>query len=164
MALPVAHSRSHIFQGKPYWVTWRLMTTFPVKRFSNREQSLLPVAQARIHPSKGIPSVSRDVWWHHFRWKGPTRANIAQLPVAHACTLPRKPLRGDVTFDDVTSGSHVGHAQWYILYYYNSKEKPFEPDVHAQNILPVTSFPVVPPCAPPEMWLCLCWYTTDIQR
>jgi hypothetical protein len=39
--------------------------------------------------------------------KGPNRANIAQLPVAHACTLPRKPLQDDVTFDDVTSGSHV---------------------------------------------------------
>jgi len=25
-------------------------------------------------------------WWRHFRWKGPTRADIAQLPVAP--TLP----------------------------------------------------------------------------
>jgi hypothetical protein len=28
---------------------------------------------------------------------------------------------------DVTSGSHVGHAQWYILYYYYSKKKAREP-------------------------------------
>jgi hypothetical protein len=26
-------------------------------------------------------------------------------------------------FDDVTSGSHVGNAQWYILHYYYSKKK-----------------------------------------
>jgi hypothetical protein len=26
------------------------------------------------------------------------------------------------TFGHVTSSSHVGHAQWYILYYYYSKE------------------------------------------
>jgi hypothetical protein len=31
-----------------------------------------------------------------------------------------------VTLDDVTSGSHVGYAQWYILYY-NSKKKAPEP-------------------------------------
>ena len=46
----------------------------------------LPVGHARTHPSKGTPKGSRDVWWHHFRWKGPTRANIVQLPVAHART------------------------------------------------------------------------------
>ena len=40
------------------------------------------------HPSKGIPSGSRAVWWRHFMWKGPTRENIAQLPVAHARILP----------------------------------------------------------------------------
>jgi hypothetical protein len=31
------------------------------------------------HPSKG----SRNVWWHHFRWKGPNMVDIAELPVAH---------------------------------------------------------------------------------
>ena len=44
-------------------------------------------------------------------------------------------------FDDVTSGSHVGHAQWYILYYYYSKKKAWEPVAS----LPVTSLPVAPP-------------------
>ena len=42
------------------------------------------------HPSKGIPSRSREV-------------------------------------DDVTSGRHVGHAQWYIVCYYYSKKKAREP-------------------------------------
>jgi hypothetical protein len=37
-------------------------------------------------------------------------------------------------FDDVTSGSHVGHAQWYILYYYYSKKKAREPVAHAHAI------------------------------
>ena len=41
-------------------------------------------------------------WWRHFRWKGPTRADIVQLPVAHAHTLP--PLR-------VT----IGHYGWRFI-------------------------------------------------
>ena len=64
--------------------------------------------------------------------------DIAQLPVANARTLPKEPLRGHVTFGHVTSGSHVGHAQWYILHYYYSKKKAREPVAHAQNILPVS--------------------------
>jgi hypothetical protein len=40
------------------------------------------------HPSKGTPSGSCEAWWRHFRWNGPTRADIAQLPVAHAHTPP----------------------------------------------------------------------------
>ena len=42
---------------------------------------------------------------------------------------------------DVTFGSHVGHAQWYILYYYSKKEVR-EPVVHADAITSVTSVPV----------------------
>ena len=38
-----------------------------------------------------------------FPIKRPTRANIAQLPVAHVRTFPREPLWSHVTFDDVTS-------------------------------------------------------------
>ena len=40
-----------------------------------------------------------------------------------------------MTFDDVTSGIHAtsGHAQWYILYYYN-KKKAREPVAHAHAI------------------------------
>ena len=41
-----------------------------------------------------------------------------------------------MTIDDVTSGSQAtsGHAQWYILYYYYSKKKAWEPVVHAHAI------------------------------
>ena len=74
------------------------------------------------HPSKGTASSWRDVWWRHFEWKGPYMGDIAQLPVAHAHTLSREPLRGHVTF---------GKFQWpwqlallyYMLYYYYSKKK-----------------------------------------
>ena len=86
----------------------------------------------------------------HFRSKD---SLIGRNPPSSGCvcahpTLPREPLRGRVTFDDVTSGSHVGHAQWYVWYYYYSKKKKTrEPVAHAQNILlvrwlPVKSFPV----------------------
>ena len=110
------------------------------------------------------------VWWHHFRAKGPTRADIAQLPVTHARTLPRELLRGHVT-----SGSHVGYAQWYILYYYYSKNKTREHVGHAitsghdlflwrhfrSGALPVTWLPVtLLPVAPPEIRLEPYWYTT----
>jgi hypothetical protein len=61
-------------------------------------------------------------------------ANIAQISVAHAHTLPREPRRGHVTLDDVTSGSHVGYAQWYILYYYSKKKAP-ESVAHANAII-----------------------------
>jgi hypothetical protein len=49
----------------------------------------------------------------------------------HARTLPMKFPSGS---RDVTSGSHVGYAQWYILYYYYSKKKAREPIVHAHVI------------------------------
>jgi hypothetical protein len=39
-----------------------------------------------------------------------------------------------VTLDDVTSGSHVGYAQWYILYYYSKKKAP-ESVAHANAII-----------------------------
>ena len=66
-----------------------------------------PVAHARFHIFQGKP-----YGWHHFRSKGPTRADIAQLPVTHAhaiqqgvycaisgcaCAHPREPRRGHVT-------------------------------------------------------------------
>jgi hypothetical protein len=89
--------------------------------------------------SRGSPT--GDVWWRHFRWKGPTRADVAQRLVVHARTLPMEPPSGS---RDVTSGSHVGHAQWYILYYYYSKKKARELVAHAHfrsGPLPVTSLP-----------------------
>ena len=66
------------------------------------------------------------------------------------------PFQGNALRGHVTSGSHVGHAQWYILYYYHSKKKVREPVAHSHAItsgqgcfllgpLPVTSLPVAPP-------------------
>jgi hypothetical protein len=66
------------------------------------------------------------------------------------------PFQGNSLRGDVTSGSHVGHAQWYILYYYYSKKKVREPVAHSHAIttgqgcflsgpLPVTSHQVAPP-------------------
>jgi hypothetical protein len=46
--------------------------------------------------SMGSPT--GEVWWRHFRSKGPTRADIAQLPIAHAQTLQGKPTFGHGLF------------------------------------------------------------------
>ena len=59
-------------------------------------------------------------------------ADIAQLPVAHTHTK-------GVMWHSVTTGSHVGHAQWHNLYYYSSKKNTREKAGHVLNILPVTS-------------------------
>jgi len=60
------------------------------------------------HPSKGTPKGSRDVWWRHFRSKGPTRADIhfrsRPLPVT------------DVTSGHVTSGRSTSlHLRKYAF-------------------------------------------------
>ena len=64
----------------------------------------------------------------------------------------------------VTSSSHVGHAQGYILYYYHSKKKTRE-NTHFRSY-DITSghFRYFRSCAmvrPPEMWLEPYRYTTD---
>ena len=46
-----------------------------------------------------------------------------QTPTSGFITSLLVKLTGHVTFGHVTSGSHIGHAQWYILYYYYSKKK-----------------------------------------
>jgi hypothetical protein len=63
--------------------------------------------------------VYKDEQSHHFRSKGSTRADIAQLQrsFAHAQT------QGNYLRGHVTSGSPLGHAQWHMLYYYYSKKK-----------------------------------------
>jgi hypothetical protein len=53
--------------------------------------------------------------------------HIAQHPVANAHTLLL-----------VTSGSPVGHAQWFILHYYYRKKKTRETAPHANAITSVT--------------------------
>jgi len=55
------------------------------------------------YSSKGTPKRSRDVWWRHVRWKGPTRADIEQLPVAHARTPPFQGNPKGVTWRLMTS-------------------------------------------------------------
>ena len=55
-------------------------------------------------------------WLCHFRSKGPTRADIAQLPVAHAHDI----LPDRVTFGHVTSGSTTSNATLSVPIYYSS--------------------------------------------
>ena len=90
-----------------------------------------------------VRSVNRPQYGGYWATSGCTCAHL---------TLPMKSLEGRVTFDDVTFGGHAtsGNAQWYILYYYYSKKKAWEPFAHAYSILLVTwlasflatSFPV----------------------
>jgi hypothetical protein len=63
-------------------VTWRFITSFPVKELSNRDKSYFRLRMRAFQPSKGIASGSRDAWWRHFQWKGPTKTDIAQHSVA----------------------------------------------------------------------------------
>jgi hypothetical protein len=93
-------------------------------------------------------------WWRHFRSKGSTRAEIAQLPlhmrtsfqcgycaIGCACAYPRNPLRG-------TSCSPVGHA--HILYYCTYfRVRPGTLLVTWLTSLPITWLPVAPP---PQIW------------
>jgi hypothetical protein len=103
--LSVAHAHT---QGNPEGVTWPLVTSgshVTTVLLYGHAQNLLPV---RTTSGQGLFQ-SRDC---HFRSKGPTRADMAQLPVAHAQNiLPDRVTSCHVT--DVTS-SHVtsGHAQW----------------------------------------------------
>ena len=109
---------AHPTQGNPEGVTWRV--TF---------HSVTSVQKAPLggycatsgcactQPTKGVmwPKVTTgDVSLRHIRSKGPTRADIAQLPVALVLVL---------------------------LYYY-SKGKMLETVAHVQNKLPVPSLPV----------------------
>ena len=104
--------------------------------------------------SKGIPFGWRDVWWRHFRWKGPNRADIAQLPVAMVLVL-----------------------LYYILYYYSSKKKARSKWRHFRwchfrfpvtwltsqvTSLPVTHAQWSDPFDLPQILLCACWYTTHL--
>jgi hypothetical protein len=52
--LPVAHARTPPFQGNPFGVTWRLMTSLPVKRPDYGEYCSTSGC-AYAHPSKGNP-------------------------------------------------------------------------------------------------------------
>ena len=138
------------------------------------------------HPSKGTPKRSRDVWWSHFRWKGPTRANIVQLPVAHARTPSLQGNFFGVTWRLMTShpvamllpvmcngtccttiiigGENAGTGCACARYHFQSHDFQFRSrDFRWRHFLsgplPVTSLPV----APPQMRVWLSLYTTSIQ-
>ena len=92
------------FQGKPYeW--WRYF------RWKGR---ILCNFRLRMRAPKEIPS--GDVWWRHFRWKDPTRADIEQLPIAHARIPPPPPF--EVTWPRSLPVAMVLVLLYYILYYY----------------------------------------------
>jgi hypothetical protein len=78
-------------------------------------------------------SPTGDVWWRHFRWKGPNRADIAPLLVAHAHTLPRGHPSGSRDLRSLPVAM-VLVLLYYILYDYYSKNKTRETVVHAHAI------------------------------
>ena len=49
-------------------------------------------------------------WWRHFQWKSPTRADIAQLPVAYA-HISHKGTLFEVTWPSVTTFDNVTTCQ-----------------------------------------------------
>ena len=133
------------------------------------------------HPSKGTPKWSGDVWWGHFRWKGPTRADIAPLPVAHAYTLPRNSygvtwclmMSHPVVMSVMRNGTFwtttiVRKKRWNRLRMrtWSLPVMLFPVPVtwlpvtynFLSGPLPVTSLSV----SPPQMGLWLCWYTTSV--
>jgi hypothetical protein len=117
-ALPVPHARSHIFQGNP---TGDVISgqKAPLGRilcnFLLCMHTPLPPPSGILRSLQGdvwmdisqLPreSPSGDVWWRHFQWKGPTRADIAQLPVAHAHPFHSFRVTWH-SWPSITSGSH----------------------------------------------------------
>ena len=96
----------------------------------------------------------------HFRWKGPTRADIAQLPVVHAHTLPRESPSGSRDLRSLRVAM-VLVLLYYILYYYSKKKTrslswlPVSADSgdFRSGPLPVTWFPVTSlPVSPRSFW------------
>jgi len=70
--------------------------SLPVANFRWKEADIAQLAVAHAHTSTSVTSGqyrfrSRD-WsrdWRHFRWKGHTREDIVQLPVAHSQNILR---------------------------------------------------------------------------
>ena len=97
--LQVAHTRIPPFQWNPEGVR----VTFDDVTSGEKDPLERILCNFRLpirapHPREP-PSESRDLRsLRHFRSKDPTRADIAQLPVAHAHTLLRGPIRVHVTF------------------------------------------------------------------
>jgi hypothetical protein len=104
----------------------------------------------RKHPKKWLCSYwrgnstwSHDVWWRHFRLKGPTWADIAQLLVAHASTPPFQRNSFEVTWSLTTSHpvamSVMRNGTLCATTIVRKKR--------GNRWLPVTSLPVAPPCS-----------------
>ena len=138
----------------------------------------LPFAHARSLPREYLWG---DVWWRHFRWKGPTRVDIAQLPVAHAHTQGNPKGITWLTSLPVAMLLVLLYYLYYILYYYYSKKKAREAEKNYDGksgmrriyfrsrdwlhfrLGPVTSLPVAPPqilfCPSPYILPYLCIFT-----
>jgi hypothetical protein len=109
--LPVAYTQENPEGIKWPWVTSGSHVTTTKKKVREKTghaQNLLPV---RVACGQGLFR-----WRDHFRSKGPTRADIAQLPVAHAHDI----LPDRVTFGHGTSGSTTSNATLSVPIYYSS--------------------------------------------
>jgi hypothetical protein len=133
------------------------------------------------HPT--LPRNPFEIRWRLMtspRWKGPTRANIAQLSVAHAHTPPFQGNPFGVTWRLMTSHPVsmlrpvMRNGTFYTtiirrkrgnLLRMRTRSLPVNPVPVTwfrwghfwSGLLAVTSLPVAPP---PQMRLWLCWYTT----
>ena len=92
------------------------------------------------HPREP-PSGSRDlrslrVMFHNVTsgQNAPLERTLCNFRLGMRAPHPREP-------PSFTSGSPVGHVQWYILYYYYSKKQTRETIAHADAITSVTSGP-----------------------
>jgi hypothetical protein len=88
-----AHAQPKVAQYSPYWGLFTDKTIGPGRP---REH---PKGTSGHVTSSFRGSPTGDIWWRHFRWKDPNRANIAQLSVAHAHTIP---MDVNLTGKDVT--------------------------------------------------------------
>jgi len=61
-------------------------------------------------------------WWRHFRLKGPTRSDIAQLPVAHAHTQGKIPS-GSCDLRSLPVAMVFVQLYYILYFYYNSSIK-----------------------------------------
>jgi hypothetical protein len=100
-------------KGTPRGIKWpsvaMLLLYYYKEKSAGKSRACAEHTSGQGHFRQGL---FRSGDWCHFRSKGPTRADMGQLPVAHTQNiLPDRVTSGHVT--DVTSG-HVtsGHAQW----------------------------------------------------
>jgi len=137
-------------------------------------KGLVPVdndrcGRPREHPQTSSSSPNFQgkpyVWWRHFRSKCPTRADIAQLPVAHAHPKGTPLWSRDLRSLPVAM---VLVLLYYILSCCACAEHTSGYDVTSGHVTHVTfgqgqfrsrDFRLLP-IVPPQMLLCPYWYTT----